>query len=136
MNSKFLNIAMTFNILMTGPSEGKLKIRANVFLEGKKIDAIVYVHLKGYSMATVTHLDIESPKLNLMSGKGDFHQIIGIEEGIEIPAFGLVISALILNDVLKSGEKTRTWVGQKQDGIYIGFKKTEMLKLENIAKAL
>jgi len=121
---------------MTGPGEGKLKIKANVFLERKKIDAIVYVHMKGYSMATVTHLDIESPSLNLMGEKGDFHQIIGIDEGIEIPKLGVIISAPILNDVLAEGEKTRTWVGQKEDGIYIGFKKSEMLKLERIAKAL
>jgi len=121
---------------MTGPGEGKLKIKANVFLEGKKIDAIVYVHMKGYSMATVTHLDIESPSLNLMGGKGYFHQIVGIDEGIEIPKLGVMISASILSDVLGSGEKTRTWIGQKEDGIYIGFKKSEMLKLEKISKAL
>ena len=121
---------------MTGPGEGKLKIRANVFLEGKKIDSGVYVHLKGFSMATVTHLDIESPKLNLMGGRGDFHQIIGIDEGLEIPDLKVVISAPILSDVLKPGDKTRTWVGQKQDGIYIGFKRKEMLNLETISKAL
>ena len=123
-------------ILMTGTGEGKLKIKANVFLEGKKIDARVYVHLKGFSMATVTHLDIESPKLNLMASKGNFHQIIGMDEGLEIPHLGIIVSAPILNDVLKSGDKTRTWVGQKQDGIYIGFKKKEMLMLEKIANAL
>jgi hypothetical protein len=121
---------------MTGPGEGKLRLRANVFLEGKKIDATVYVHLKGFSMATVTHLDIESPKLNLMPDKEDFHQVVGIDEGIEIPSLGLMISADRLNFVLKSGDKTRTWVGQKEDGIYIGFKKKEMLKLEEITKAL
>jgi len=121
---------------MTGPGEGKLKIRANVFLEGKKIDAIIYVHLKGFSMATVTHLDIESSKLNLMGGKGGFHKILGIDGGIELPELGVTISAPILNDVLGQEEETTTWVGQKQDGIYIGFKRKEMLKLETISKAL
>ena len=56
--------------------------------------------------------------------------------GIEIPHLNLVISASILNDVLAESEKTRTWVGQKQDGIYIGFKKKEMLMLEKITKIL
>jgi len=121
---------------MTGPGEGKLKLSANVFLEGKKIDAVVYIHLKGHSMATVTHLDIESTKLNVMGGKGDFHQITGIDKGIEISHLNLVISAQILNDVLAEDEKTRTGVGQNENGIYIGFKKEHMLKLENISKAL
>jgi hypothetical protein len=35
---------------------------------------------------------------------------------------------------LKKGEKTRTWVGGKEGGIYIGFKKEQIEKLEKIAR--
>ncbi|MFH1425557.1 MAG: hypothetical protein ABIG28_02390 [archaeon] len=39
---------------MSGPGEGKIKL-------GK---ADVYLHLKGSSGATITHIDIELPELN------------------------------------------------------------------------
>ena len=114
----------------------------NVFLGGKRIDAVVYIHLKGHSLARVTHLDIESPQLNLGIGKkgdvdkkGDFLGIHGIDEGIQIPQIDLIVSSPQLNNFLGLGYKTTTWVGQKEDGIYIGFRKEHLLKLEKIAKA-
>lgn len=126
---------------MTGPGEGKIPLIANVFLSGRQIDAVVYIHLKGLSLARVTHLDIESPQLNLGIGKGagkdkkgDFLSIHGIEEGIQVPQIDVIISCTQLNDALRPGYKTRTWVGQKEDGIYIGFRKEHLLKLEKIAK--
>jgi len=36
--------------------------------------------------------------------------------------------------VLGVGESTVTWVGRKYDGLYIGFKETEMKKLEKLAE--
>jgi hypothetical protein len=35
---------------------------------------------------------------------------------------------------LQPNEKTGAWVGGKLNGIYVGFKKNEMKKLEEIAK--
>jgi hypothetical protein len=116
---------------MTGPAEGKIPIEANVFLMGKKIDADVYVHLKGFALAKVTHLDIESEELNIMKGKGDFLTVVGIDNGLEIPSLKIRIISKRLK-VLKSGERTRTWVGQKIDGIYIGFRKEQIRALEKI----
>lgn len=118
---------------MTGPGAGKLLLKADVFLAGKKIVARVYIHVKGYSLARVTHLDIESPKLNLMKKKGDFLGVLGIKNGMEIPNVKIKILCNLLNKVLREGERTRTWVGQKVDGIYIGFRKVEIEKLEKIA---
>lgn len=40
----------------------------------------------------------------------------------------------LLNQVLGMGEHTRTWVGGKEGGIYIGFKKEEIKKLEKLSK--
>jgi len=52
-------------VTMTGPGEGKLPLNAKVCLNAEELpSARVYIHLKGYSRATVTHLDIEHPKLN------------------------------------------------------------------------
>lgn len=46
---------------------------------------------------------------------------------------GLKILCPFLDGVLEPGETTRTWVGRKFDGIYIGFRKERILKLERRA---
>jgi len=124
---------------MTGPGPGKLLLEnARVFLDGKEIRAEVYIHVKGFSLARVTHLDIESEELNeiLKPKEGGFFSIHGIDSGIEIKFERKKVRVLhkLLNEVLKKGEKTRTWVGGKEGGIYIGFKKEQIAKLERIAR--
>jgi uncharacterized metal-binding protein len=37
---------------------------AQVFIDGKEIKADVYIHIKRFSLARVTHLNIESEELN------------------------------------------------------------------------
>jgi len=112
-------------------------------------NAIVYIHLKGFALARVTHLDIEHDILdNIVPPKrGEFLSIHGIKSGIEIKVEkhvefrkkkisvnGIEILHPYLTKVLKQDEKTRTWVGGKFGGIYIGFRKNEIEKLEKIAK--
>ncbi len=136
---------------MTGPAEGKIHLKAHVFLQegGNRIelhDATVYVHLKGYALARVTHLDVEHEALDgLLPLKGGrFLTVRGIKGGLEIkleltgsksaqPPTVTVLSP-VLNRVLKAGEKTRTWVGGKRDGLYVGFRKAEVEKLEALAQ--
>jgi hypothetical protein len=55
---------------MSGPGEGKVHI-------GK---ADVYVHLKGKSRATVTHIDIELDELNKIIKPGE-NTYIGSKDG-------------------------------------------------------
>lgn len=137
---------------MTGRAEGKLELRgARVFLKGRKkvkISATVFIHVKGFSLARVTHLDIEHDMLdNIIPPKrGYFLTIRGIKDGIEIELDKpkdveyknkklLVSSIAILHPYLKKILKsTRTWVGGKFGGIYIGFGKEQIAKLEDIAK--
>jgi len=142
---------------MTGPATGKLELKnAKVFFhtKNKKFllkNANVYIHLKGYALARVTHLDIEHEILDsiIPPKSGKFLSIHGIENGLEIileKAKGIeyekkkieVEKILVLHpylgQVLKENEKTRTWVGGKIGGIYIGFRKKEIEKLETIAK--
>lgn len=59
---------------MSGPGEGKIKL-------GK---AEVYLHLKGKSGATVTHIDIELPTLNSIIKKGESTYVGGKEGGVFI----------------------------------------------------
>lgn len=139
---------------MTGPIEGKLEIDADVYFlskDGKEKleDVSVYVHLKGYARARVTHLDIEGGvvKKLIYRGRGNFLDIRGVAGGIVIQAkmereidiagkalkvWGLEVVNSDLNTILAAGETTRTWVGRKYDGLYIGFRKNEILKLENM----
>lgn len=125
---------------MTGPGEGKLALDAKVLLNAEELPNVsVYIHLKGYSRATVTHLDIEHPKLNsIIPPKAKTSNwIIGIENGILIITSKedkVQILYPLLNKVLQKGEKTRTLVGGKFGGIFIGFRKREISKLEEIAK--
>ena len=55
---------------MSGPGEGKIKI-------GK---ADVYIHLKGKSGASVTHIDIELDELNDIIKPGE-NSYVGAKEG-------------------------------------------------------
>jgi hypothetical protein len=135
---------------MTGPAVGKLKLEAEVFLEPGhfKLDgASVFIHLKGYSLARVTHLDIEHEALdNLIPPKrGGLHRIEGVRGGISIKlknpketSRGIIKSVRVkcshLNSILKPGEITITWVGGKAGGIYIGFRKPQIALMERLAR--
>lgn len=55
---------------MSGPGEGKIHL-------GK---ADVYLHLKGKSNATVTHIDIELGELNKILKKGE-NSYVGAKKG-------------------------------------------------------
>ena len=57
---------------MSGPAEGKIKL-------GK---ADVYIHLKGESGATVTHVDIELPDLNKIIKPGENTYVGGKKGGV------------------------------------------------------
>jgi len=118
---------------MTGFAKGKILLPAKVFLDQEKIEASVFIHVKGYALARVTHLDVEGKALDFKSGsKGMFCSLKGLEGGIEIE-FG-IIRCNLLNLVLKPKEKTRAFLGFKEGGIFIGFRKKYIERLERIAK--
>ncbi len=131
---------------MTGPAPGKIEIEnAQVYIkEGLRTkvlqDAHIYIHLKGYSYARVTHLDIEHPELNgIIEGEGGYYRILGIPYGLSIAIDKdryVVIRHKLLNNILEDGESTFTWVGSKIDGIYIGFKKQHIKRLEELASEI
>lgn len=131
---------------MTGPGPGKVMVRdAKVFIaEHDHIHELngaeVYIHLKGYSYARVTHLDIEHPELdNVIEDKGGYFKIEGIPYGIVIHINEnkrIVVRHRAMNEILADGENTFTWVGSKTGGIYVGFKKKYIPKLEKLAYSI
>jgi len=132
-------------------THGKIKLDAQTFLLPRrdKLDASVYIHLKGYARARVSHLDIEKVGLGkvIHRGRGNFLEVKGIEQGIEITVresreieidgkklevSGIIILDPLLNEILEESKSTRAWIGRKYDGIYIGFRKEEIEKLEKV----
>ena len=131
-------------------------MKAKVFLvsKGRKVeleDPFVCIHVKGYSLARVTHLDIEHERLdNLIPPKrGGLHRIEGVKGGIEIvlkrkkeieykgsrlKPERILVRCPTLNQILGPGRGTLTWVGGKFGGIYVGFRKPEIERMELIAK--
>jgi len=131
---------------------GKIKLDAETVLvpSGRRIDASVYLHLKGYARARVSHLDVEKIGLGriIHRGRGNFLEVKGTRRGLEILAresraieidgeqtsvSSIAIICATLNEILKEDESTRAWVGRKYDGVYISFRREEMQKLEKLA---
>jgi len=131
---------------------GKLRLDACAILMPceREIDAEVYVHLKGYARARVSHLDVEKIGLGkvIRRGRGNFLEIRGVENGLEVvlrekcqiildgeefTVSSIIIVSPSLNKIVEKDGSTRAWVGRKYDGIYIGFRKAEMKKLEKMA---
>jgi len=132
---------------MTGPAIGKVPIDAYIEINGIRIDATFYIHIKGYSLARVTHLDIEDINVSTNYQKrlipaafigtmNGFHVILTRDakmtiNGIETRKF--TIRGLKL---LQYGEKSGGYVGLKEGGIFLGFKKEIIRRLESIAKKI
>jgi len=131
---------------------GKFRLDASTILmpSEKKIDAEVYIHLKGYARARVSHLDIEKIGLGkvIHRGRGNFLEIRGVENGLEvilrekrqidlngeeIAVSSIVLDCPLLNEIIEKEKSSKAWVGRKYDGIYIGFRKAELERLEKRA---
>jgi len=131
---------------------GKFRLKASTILMPceSKIDARVYVHLKGYARARVTHLDIEKIGLGkvIRRGRGNFLEIRGVDNGLEVvlrekcrlaldaedvTVSSIIVTCSVLNGLIEKDTSTHAWVGRKYDGIYIGFRRLELKKLEKLA---
>jgi hypothetical protein len=135
---------------MSGQAVGKLQLKkAKVVLQpaGIELGAVIYIHLRGFAFARVTHLDIEHDVLDkiIQPKRGYFLNIHRIGKGIQIKldkekrirykGKQVGVSAInIIHPYLSFLDKTRTWVGGKAGGIYIGFRKEHIKELEKIAK--
>ncbi len=138
---------------MTGPGPGKIPVKADVLLITRqgivKLDPCdVYVHVKGYSRARVTHVDIESPILSIHVEKGGVYaRVYRLEEGFRLVLTkpiklreGLTVREIVVKwngpSLLEPGETTVAFIGFKEGGIYVGFKKNVMVRLEEFARRM
>ena len=134
---------------MTGPGPGKLPVKAVVTAvtpEGAvHIEPCdVFIHVKGYSRARVTHVDIESPALSVRGSGGTYAYVHGIRSGFRvvpknaIRARDLLIKELVVEwegpELLEPGKVSIAYVGFKEGGIYVGFKKEVISRLEEFSR--
>ena len=82
-------------------------------------------------------LDIEHPKINevVKPYSGSYLKIIGMKDGFMVKgkSWTLIVKCKTLSDLFSIGEETYAWVGGKIGGLYIGFRKTYVQKLEEKA---
>jgi len=135
---------------MTGPAPGKILLRnARVYVKTTSDrtlleNAQVFIHLKGYSRARVTHIDIEHPKLNeiIPPRSGGFYRLLWHPRGIEVslsrlvPGLSIIVEDNTLAKLLKPMEKSWCYVGGKSGGIFIGLKKHLIERLEKLVREL
>ncbi len=132
---------------MTGPGPGKIRVRAQVVIvrrgEAKVLEGVqVYLHLKGWSRAPITHIDVEYPGLEELvggPGRGVYGVVEGVAAGFRFTPFQgeWLIEVRGLGDpilsVFQQGERSYGYAGGKKGGIYIGFKRFILERLEEIA---
>lgn len=130
---------------MTGPGTGKIPLEAVVRLGYMRVECSVYLHVKGYSLARVTHLDIESDVLNEVIPpraskyasaytRGKCLQV-RFRDPLRLASETIreiAIECPLLVEALGSIRDT-VYVGGKEGGIFIGFRRGQMKKLEELA---
>lgn len=130
---------------MTGPGEGKIPLDAKVYLSWRRVECDVYLHVRGYSLARVTHLDVESGVLNeaipprastyatAYTAAGSlrlrFREPLKFSFG---PVRELVIECSVLCEAL-GAMRDVVFVGGKEGGIFLGFRREQIGKLEELA---
>jgi len=136
---------------VTGPAPGKFPLKAKVwFLRGfeKNLieDAEIYLHLKGYSLARVTHMDLEHQVFNYIVPPGkakylDFKVrkgkiVLLLDRSYSINLQGKSIEANTIliecDDLARYLGKIddKVYVGGKNGGVFLGFHKPVITKLE------
>ncbi len=139
---------------MTGPGEGKIPVDAAVLLShgGREVsvECDVYIHVKGYSLARVTHIDVEGPVMNELIKPGESTYVPFRVEGHRLTvrfrkayyvrslrafASSLVIESEVLGEVL-AGVSSMAYVGGKVGGVFLGFHRDVIRRLEEYAASL
>jgi hypothetical protein len=132
---------------VTGPGEGKIPLKARVLIGSCELSCDVYLHVKGHSRAKVTHVDVECGELNEAVPPGAHAYATAYTKSGELrvrfreplKAFGyareLVIMCPELATVL-APMRDAVYVGGKEGGIFIGFRREQIRKLEAFASSL
>ena len=132
---------------MTGPGEGKIPLKARVLVGGRELGCDVYLHVKGYSRARVTHVDVECGELNEAVPPGARAYATAYTRGGELrvrfreplKALGYARELVIMCPELAAAlapMRDLVYVGGKEGGVFIGFRREQIRKLEALASSL
>jgi DNA polymerase III sliding clamp (beta) subunit (PCNA family) len=118
---------------------GKIMVPADIFLDGAKLeDAIIFIHIKGYGRARVTHIDVEDRKFNkiLAPRHSDYPEVLWNSDTVRIPVKGheLVIVSKILGEIINLDGKL--YIRGKGKGIFFGLHKEQIKNIEEYATSL
>ncbi len=117
---------------MQKPS-GKIPLNGKVWLDGKEVDAKVFLHVRGYNRARVTHIDIEGEKIKgLIKPRHSVYPEVEWKNRVEIPIYDHVLALEIPEISLDF--KGNLYVGGKGKGVFLGFHREQIRVLEETAK--
>ena len=133
---------------MTGAGPGKIKLEASVLVYRgacrRPVPGVeVYLHVKGWSRARVTHLDIEAPELpgllGLKPGSGVYGVVYGTGGGLVFKPFKAtwrveVVEYRVIPRALPRGERVYGYLGGKEGGVFLGMESRILRTLESIAR--
>ncbi len=132
---------------MTGPGPGKIRLDCEKLVIKRlrevvtTVRPVVYIHVRGYSYARVTHIDVEYPSLENMVGLG-LREIVPIY--LKRVGDYVIIKSLKINTtmIIYSRDLARIMpyryrgggvMGGKIDGVFIGVRRDLIQILEEIA---
>jgi hypothetical protein len=117
---------------MQKPS-GKIPIGGKVWLDGNEIDAKLFLHVRGYNRARVTHIDVEGEKIKgLIRPRHSVYPEVKWKDKVRIPIYDHVLILEIPEIRLEF--KGNLYVGGKGKGIFLGFHREQIKILEEIAR--
>ncbi len=114
-------------------AEGKIPINGKIKLDDTPLpDAKIYLHIKGYARARVTHIDIEDPAFRkvILPRHSDYPEVDWNKSKVIIPFKGhtMYLTSTTLGKIIKL--KGNLYVGGKGKGIFLGFHKEQLIELE------
>ncbi|ARM75182.1 transferase [Acidianus manzaensis] len=116
--------------------DGKIPLEGEVYLDGEKVDARLFLHVKGYNRARVTHVDIEGEKIKgLIKPRHSVYPLVNwknnsVEIDIGEHKLKVIIPSLPLDF------SSNLYVGGKGKGLFIGFHKEQLRVLEDVARKI
>ncbi|AWR93281.1 transferase [Acidianus brierleyi] len=118
---------------MEAKPSGKIPIEGKVWLDGKEVESKLFLHVRGYNRARVTHIDIEGEKIRgLIRPRHSVYPEVEWKDKVEIPIYDHILILEIPE--IKLEFKGNLYVGGKGKGIFLGFHRDQIKILEEIAK--
>ncbi|NPA69354.1 MAG: hypothetical protein GXO26_00970 [Crenarchaeota archaeon] len=126
---------------MTGPGPGKIEIDCEklIIISGTKTLTIiprVYIHIKGWSLARVTHIDVEHDDLceilNIKPREIIGGILINSKDNIEVKTRKAILKiySKILTSLIPTNYRGGCVIGGKIGGVFIGVRKEIIRILE------